>query len=114
MKWHDVLVRKNFHGLREACADAAFPYRTMTGLVKAFREGRGCLSGQPSYRTTARGNNTVRLFASLLDADRRWTARELATEVGICCKTVFLVLHDILGYRKLAAPWIPHEISEVQ
>ena len=41
-------------------------------------------------------------------------ARELAAEVGVCHKTVLLIVHDIPGYRKLAARWIPHEISEVQ
>ena len=55
-------------------------------------------------------NHTVQLLASLLDADRRWTVRELAAEVGVCHKTV---LH-ILGYSKVATRWIPHEISEVQ
>ena len=41
---------------------------------------------------------------------RQWTARELAAEVGVCRKTVL----NFLGYRKVAARWIPHEISEVQ
>ena len=55
-------------------------------------------------------NNTVQFLASLLDLDRRWTAHELAAEIWVCHKTV---LH-ILDYLKLAASWIPHEISEVQ
>ena len=59
-------------------------------------------------------NSTVELLTSLLDADRRWTALELAVEVGVCHKTVLHILHDILNYYKLAACWIPHEISEVQ
>ena len=59
-------------------------------------------------------NNTVQLLASLLDADRRWSVRELAAVVGVYHKTVFHIMHDTLGYRKLAAHWIPHEISEVQ
>ncbi|PSN56056.1 hypothetical protein C0J52_11816, partial [Blattella germanica] len=59
-------------------------------------------------------NNTVQLLASLLDVDRRWTARGLAAEVGVCHKTVLHILHDILGYRKIAARWRPHEISEIQ
>ena len=59
-------------------------------------------------------NNTVQLHASLLDADRRWTALELAAEVCICHKTVLHIAHDIQVYRKLAAPWIPHKISEMQ
>ena len=59
-------------------------------------------------------NITIQLLVSLLDADRRWTARELAAEVGVWHKIVLHILHDNLGYRKLAARWIPHEISEVQ
>ena len=59
-------------------------------------------------------SNTVQLLASLLDAGRRWTARELAAEIGVCHKTELHILHDILGYRKLAARWIPHEIFKVQ
>ena len=59
-------------------------------------------------------NIKVQPLASLLETDRRWAARELVAEVRVCHKTVHHILHDILGYRKLAARWIPHEISEVQ
>ena len=59
-------------------------------------------------------NNTVQLLPSLLDANRRKTALELAAEVGVCHKTLLHILHDILGYRKFAARGIPHEISAVQ
>ena len=59
-------------------------------------------------------NNIVQRLASLLDADRRWTARELAPEVRVRHKTVLQILHNILGYRKLAARWMPREISAVQ
>ena len=41
-----------------------------------------------------------------------WTARELAAEVGVCHKTVLHILHDILGYRKIAAHWVPRTLSE--
>ena len=57
---------------------------------------------------------TFHVLASLLDCDRRWTAREIAAEVGVCHKTLLHIVHDILGYHKLAVLWIPHEISEVQ
>ena len=39
-------------------------------------------------------NNTVQLLTSLLDADRRWIARELAAEVGVCHKTVLHILQQ--------------------
>ena len=47
-----------FRRQREACGDAALPYRTVTQWVKAFRTGRP--HGE---------NNTVQLLAFLLDAE---------------------------------------------
>ena len=83
-------------------------------MVKAFREGRDAVqenlrTGRPHVE-----KNTLQLLASLLDADRRCTARELAAEMGVCHKTVLHILHYILGYRKIAARWTHHQISEVQ
>ena len=50
-------------------------------------------------------NNTIQLLASLLNDDH--------AGVGVCHKTVLHILHDILGYCKLALHWIPNEISEM-
>ena len=81
---------------------------------KAFREG---MDADQNILRTVRPhveNNAVGLFAALLDSGRRWSACELAKEVARCHKTVLHILHDILSYLKLAAHWIPHEISKVQ
>ena len=60
------------------------------------------------YRTNPCGEqNTVQLLASILDTDRRETARELAAEVGVGHKTVLQILHDILDYRTCSALDIP-------
>ena len=103
-----------FQELCEACGNATLPYLTVARWIKEFREIRAAIqdnlrTGRPHVE-----NNTVQLLASLLDADRRWTARELAAEVWVYHKTVLHILYDILGYRKLAIRWIPHEISEMQ
>jgi len=42
------------------------------------------------------------------------TGVTVAAEVGVCHKTVVHIMHDILGYRKIAAHWVPHTLSEVQ
>jgi hypothetical protein len=95
-------------------SDAALPYRTAARWVKFSREGRDAIqdsrrSGRPHI-----DNHTIQLLASLLDVDRPWAAWEIAAEVGICHKTVLHILHDILGYRKISARWVPHTMSEVQ
>ncbi|PNF14671.1 hypothetical protein B7P43_G11402 [Cryptotermes secundus] len=101
-------------GLQEACDDAALSYRTVAKWVKLFCKGRDAIqdsrrSGRPHV-----DNHTIQLLASLLDVDHQWAAWELAAEVGLCHKTVLHILHDILGYRKIPAHWVPHAMSEVQ
>ena len=73
-----------FQGLREACDDEVLPYHTVARLVEAFWEGRNAIQDNLHTGRPHVDNNTVQLLASLLDADRRWTARELAAEVGVC------------------------------
>ena len=70
-----------FQGLREACGDAELPYRTVARWIKAFQKGRDAIQDNLRTGRLRLENNTVQLPASLLDADRRWTARELAAEV---------------------------------
>ncbi|PSN49044.1 Phosphatidylinositide phosphatase SAC1 [Blattella germanica] len=70
-------------GLHEACGDVALPYRTVARWVTAFRVGRDVVNDNPRTGRPHVENNTVQLLASLLDVDRRWTARELAAEVGV-------------------------------
>ena len=50
-------------------------------IVKAFREGREAVLDDLRTGRSHVEENTVQLLASLLDADRRWTARELAADV---------------------------------
>ena len=103
-----------FQGLRESCGDGALPYRTVARLVQAFLEGRDTVQHSLSSGQLLVENNTLQLLASLLDADRRWTARELAAEVREFHKTLLYILHGFWTYRKVSARWILHEISEVQ
>ena len=72
---------KCFQGLREACGDTALPYRTIARWVKEFRKGRYAIQYNLRTGRPRVVNSTVQLLASLLDADRRWTVRELAAEV---------------------------------
>ena len=41
-----------YQGLREACGDAALPYRTVARWVKLFREGRDAIQDDPMLTTT--------------------------------------------------------------
>ena len=68
------------------------PDLTVSRWIKAFREGREPFKTEGPHVE----NNTIQFLASLLDADPRWTARELGAEVDVCHGTVLHILHDIL------------------
>ena len=73
-------------------------------------------AGMPFRRTFVQDDTTWRttqlipcfLVGCWSPMDCPWISSE-----SQCHKTVLHILHDILGYRKLVARWIPHEISEV-
>ena len=94
----------------QECGDAALHYGRVALWVNMFREGRDAVQDNLRTGRSHVEYNTGQLLASLLDADRRWTTRELAAEVRVCHKTV---LH-ILSNRKLALCWIPREIPYIQ
>ena len=88
-------TQKCFQGLREACGDVALPYRTVPRWVKSFWEGRDVVHDNLCIGRSHIKNNTVHILPFLLDADRRWIARELAAEVEVCHEIVLHILHDI-------------------
>ena len=60
-----------FQELREACGDAALPYRMVARWVKTFREGRDAVQDNLRTGRPHLMNNTVHLPASLLNVGRR-------------------------------------------
>ncbi|KAJ4451759.1 hypothetical protein ANN_03231 [Periplaneta americana] len=68
-------IKRVLRGLREACADAALPYRTVAQWVKTFRKGRDLVQDNLRTGRPRVEDNTVQLLASLLDADHLWTVR---------------------------------------
>ncbi|GBL90081.1 hypothetical protein AVEN_135444-1 [Araneus ventricosus] len=47
-------------------------------------------------------------------SDRRHTIRELSRETGLAHTTVFHILKEHLGMRKIASRWVPHDLTEMQ
>ena len=71
------------------------PYLRVERWAKAFRKGKDAVQDNLRTGRAQVENNTVEFLASLLEADRQWTA----TEIGVSHKTVLHILYDILGYR---------------
>ena len=90
----------------------AISHSDMMGLTRSGRSGLQfrtiSVQDDPTWRIKEL-NSLLPCWMLIADG-----LRELAAEVGVSKKTELHILHDILGYRKLATRWIPHESSVVQ
>ena len=79
-----------------------------------FEEGRTSLEDEPKSgrpKTSKNEENTTRVD-ELIKGDRRMKIRDIAMELEIPKSTVHEIVHDILGYRKVSARWVPKMLTE--
>ncbi len=85
--------------------------------VKQFEEGRTDVNnvertGRPSDSMTI---EKIQQLRDLLEEDRRMTVSELRfrLQAADCARTsVYKIVHDILGFCKLASRWVPRLLTE--
>ena len=66
-------------------------------------------SGRPSTSTTDEKLEEAR---AIILTDRRVTIEEIALQLGISQGTAYSLVHDILGFHKVAARWVPRHLTE--
>jgi len=64
-------------------------------------------SGRPSTSTT---DENLEEAKAIILTDRRVTIDEIALQLGI--STAYSLVHDILGFHKVAARWVPRHLTE--
>jgi len=74
-----------------------------------FKNGRTSVmdaerSGRPSTSTTDEKLEEAR---AIILTDRRVTVEEIALQLGISQSRAYSLVHDILGFHKFAASWVP-------
>jgi len=79
-----------------------------------FKNGRTSVmdaerSGRPSTSTTDEKLEEAR---PIILTDRRVTIEEIALQLGISQGTAYSLVHDILGFHKVAARWVPRHLTE--
>lgn len=87
--------------------------RTIERHYNEFKHGRESLeddhrSGRPA---TSTNQEKVDAVAKLVDDDRRIRVANIAHTVGISAGSVVEILHEILGYNKVSARWVPRMLS---
>jgi len=87
--------------------------RTIERHHNEFKRGRVSLEDDPRSGRPATSTNQdkVDAVAKLLDEDRRIRVATIAHTVGISAGSVEEILHQILGYNKISARWVPRMLS---
>ena len=89
---------------------------TVFSWFAEFRRGRGSLLGEarPGRPSTAVNEESVEEVRKLVSADPRLTYTQIEEELGLSSTALNRILHECLSLRKLAARWVPHQLTLVQ
>ena len=108
---------KEIHGkLADVYGSSAPSYAQVKFWIGEFKDGRTCLEdearfGRPLDTTDEEMCKEVR---DLVYSDRQIQVEEIAQALGISHGSVWTILHDCLGMRKLTAHWVPKSLSDEQ
>ena len=116
----ETLRRKNpteiYNALHEVCGDSVVDHSTVTQWASRFREGRVSIQDDPrsGRPVTATDDTSVVIVSTLLEEGRRKSCEEVAHEANVSTASIFRIVTQTLQKRKVAAKWVPHQLSEEQ
>jgi len=104
------------NALHEVCGDSVLDRSTMSRWASRFREGRVSIQEDPrsGRPVTATDDTPVVIVSTLLEEDRRKSCEETAHETNMSTASVFRIVTQTMQKRKVAAKWVPHQMSEEQ
>ena len=94
--------------------DNALPQRSIYEWIEMFKNGRTSVmdaecSGQPPTSTT---DEKMEEATAIILTDRTVTIQEITLQLGISQGTAYSLVHDILGFHKVAARRVPRHLTE--
>lgn len=103
-----------FKALQEVSPECTLPYSTVCRWASQFKTGREGIAHLPipGRKIDTTDNFMIEKVATLLNVDRRLTCDEIAYELGISHGSVYKILTQHLGMRKISARWVPHMLSK--
>jgi len=89
---------------------------TVSRWASHFRERRVSIQDDPRCGRpgTETDDTSVVIVSTLLEEDRRKSCEEIAHEANMSTASVFRIVSQTLQKRKVAAKWVPHQLSEEQ
>lgn len=97
-------------------ADLVVPYNTCARWVREFKDGRKLLTDKPRPGAPKSKVNgaLIENVKNQIDNDPNISVREISSELDVSIGTVYKVLHEELGLRKISARWVPHVLTPEQ
>jgi len=85
-------------------------------VASRFCEGRVSIqdNSRSGWPVTATDNTSVVIVSTLLEEDRRKSCEEIAHYANMSTTSVFRIVTQTLQKRKVAAKWVPNQLSEEQ
>jgi len=102
--------------LMELCGVETVDRSTISRWAHRFREGRLSIEKDPKSGRprTSTDDQSVERVLQIVEEDCRMTCEEVAHCAGISRASAYHILTKRLHKRRIAAWWVPHELSEEQ
>ena len=100
--------------LREVYGDNVISKSRVYEWCKFFNQGRLSIGddariGRPRTSTT---DENIQKVDDMIRQDRRLKIRYIASELDISKSTVYEIVHNLLGYHKVCARWVPKQLTD--
>lgn len=102
--------------LQQAYKEQAMGKTQVFEWHKRFREGKNDLEDapRPGRPSTSKTETNVNTIDAMLREDRRLSITKIAEIMKISYGSAEDIVRNVLGYRKVAAKWVPRVISDEQ
>mgnify|MGYP003623259327 CR=1 FL=1 len=112
----DKTPTETFEMVQQAYKDQALGKTQVFEWHKRFKGGHEDLedSPRPGRPVTAKTEVNINTIDSIVREDRRITIAKVADIMHLSVGTVDDIIRNNLGYRRVAAKWIPHVLKDEQ
>jgi predicted DNA-binding transcriptional regulator len=102
------------NALHEVCRRSVVDHSMVSGWASRFCEGRLNIQGDPRswWPVTATDDTSMVIINTLLEEDRGKSFEEIAHEANMSTSSVFRIMTQCRN--KVAAKWIPYQLTEEQ
>ena len=122
IKFRSILkdTNRNIHtdltDLTDVCGDEALSFTTVKRWAKLFREGRETTEDRPraGRPLSAVCEESVSYVHEFLRDDPCCSIEEISRYTEVSTGSVYRILKEHLGVRKVCARWVPYSLSEAQ